>query len=270
MRNWSFLLGVCAVGFTAAAIQKAAYEPITADQKWESPYAKLELVGVCRASETDVSCWGPDRKPAKELTRKIKVAFEAKPTSLNVSFGKKTRIVILEATTGPYDAFRSHLSDIGSGKKSHELSTSMREQESGQGKEIAAYYITAANDQQTTSISSTITHTELPSDPVEFKVGAELTYLGSSYKIEGFVKAPLLSEVAVSSGEPRWVIALRVLGERHGEWPQFMPLQSGDIRIGAVNKSGSPIHIDGPTMERLPINAEWGGGGGVRGGVPPK
>ncbi len=272
MRKGSFLFVVCAVGFTVAAPHRDAYEPIIADQKWEAPYGKIELVGVCRASETDVACWGPDRKPAKVLTRKIKMAFEAKPTSLSVSFGKKTRIVILEATIPPYDAFRSHLSDIGSGKRSYELSTSMKEQESGQSKEIAAYYITAANDQKTTSISSTITHTELPSEPVEFKVGAELKYLGSSYRIEGFVKAPLVSETAITSGEPRWVVALRLLGERNGPWPSFVPLQSGDIRIGTVNKSGCPIHVDAPTLERLPTNSEWGGGGGGRvgGGPPPK
>ena len=69
---------------------------------YRGPEGKVELLGVCSVTETEIKCWGPDRKPQKEVLEMVKQRFESNESvSVPVKFGKKTRLAVFKFTIPP-------------------------------------------------------------------------------------------------------------------------------------------------------------------------
>lgn len=228
---------------------------------YRGPEGKVELMGVCSVSETEVKCWGPDRKPQQEVREMVLEAFKRNDhMSLPVTYGKKTRFAIFKFTHPSRSLAEGVVAE--SFGYPEEAWLDLGRSSSSNADAIRVSYhaatIRAPFDQKTGTVSASIFRTTPVSEPLEVKEGASISYLGSTIKIVKIVRSQLDPAVYGGSGLDRWVIYYSTTPELLSTQAWFAKNFDG-LDISAVDEAGNPIYVDPEILETL-SNPTYQGG----------
>lgn len=224
-----FLVGVCALALLGGVGQDGKYETISVSQNYDGEFGKVTLLGGCKYSEDQVSCWGPEGQSNADLAAKVKEAL-LRNGSTYIGFGKKNRIAVfkIEPKTTATGSLQSYLSGSHG---SFELNS-----DGGQVRTVGAI-IVAGTDEKTASVKLTINRFEPESKLLRLAVGEQLTYQGKTLKIVKIVK----SDLGSSDTRSRYVWTVYGTGAG-GYWNRKIVTKDG-INIPAVDKNGAPAFV---------------------------
>lgn len=254
MRRPSVILlsaGSTLIAATVAA--QLSTKPIEVSQKYVGPEGKAELVGVCKVSETEVGCWGPDRKPKSDLVEQLKAALEKQDYSnIPVRYGKKTRLLVFRFTLPPYNSARTEgvLNDHFTNGNSFDFRTSYSSEPDQPRVSMRAAIVTTEKSQQTASVALSISRSAPPSEPLKIEDGASVTYLGRTTKIVKIVKSQLDPAVYGVNAGNRWIVYFSGEGDGTAQL-SWSAVDKNDIPISAVDEAGKPIYVDPAVLTNL-------------------
>lgn len=232
-----------ALGFCAIAIQTG--KGVIAERSYDAGFGKVELLGVCRASEIEISCWNGDGKPALDLEAELKATFlTSDSTSVPTRYGWKTRIAVFRFTRESYDDPRGYiypyLNSAQSGftwpdHSSYQAPYSV----------IRSATIFAKPNEMTAQVTTSIVRKVPASEPLPAKEGAKIDYLGSTYAIQKILKTALDPVVYGREGAGRWLIGMTAGSKGGAPARVFWTAVGKDgLRIRAVDAVGNPVAVD--------------------------
>ncbi len=241
--GWVFVV----VGLFAAAFSMQAGKPIEADKSYDTGVAKVELLGVCRASETEVECWGPDGRLDETLREQLKDLFLRNEfDSVPVRYGTRTRVAIFRFTNPwNYDPRGTIEAYFQSSRGSLSWPNRMSSSEDPQRVEVRATVIFAKPHEQNGQVSTVIRKSAPPSKRMAIKEGASLDYVGSRFTVRKIAKVPADAPPTFGISGSRWTIVMTATNQLG------YPLQLGWTAIGkdglvirAVDAKGTPVLVD--------------------------
>ncbi len=227
--------------------QLAVRDPIKVNRSYTCEFAKIDLIGVCKVSETDVSCWNAEGKPDLKIRDMALTDFSRALMSLNLQYKRKTRVAFFRVV--PTLRPNSTLGYAG-------VSWINSSSDFGRN-EYGAYYdsskphvkgmvISGSPAQKTGSVFIKIDRHEPASDLLPVKVGARIEYLGAEIKITRILRSTLDPPPDDGERGPRWYIEIEAK-VRPFEWAA---MDKDGIRVGAVDGEGKPVYLDPSTPLR--------------------
>lgn len=245
-------------GCAVAAVCLQTPKDIVASQKYDAGSASIELVGVCKATETEAICWGPSGAPDAELEAQFRAGFTASEhRNLPLRVGSKTRVAVFKITNPGYSeraegAIDTHFSSTFGGYfdwPNRGVSSSGSEPRV----EYKAAVIMADPSETVGQVSTYIRRQEKPSARMPVREGARIDYLGTTYTIRKIVKTQLDPLVYAAQGANRWVIAMTAETKEgayrgQGGWAA---IDDSGLVVRAVDKDSNPVLVDPQTMVNL-------------------
>lgn len=212
----------------------------------------MELMGVCRASETEVECWNENGGPNAELTESFKTSFMTDNyRSIPIKYGQKTRVAFFKFTNPPYNDPRGTIDSHFQGNvNSFELSRNNQGFSSDEERTEyrGAILITKLTD-ITGKVSTTLRKNAPPSGRMAVKEGAELTYLGTKFTIRKILRAAADPSYMNIQGGSRWAVAMTAeTSETILRQLVWIAIGHDGLVIRAVDKDGNPAIVDPNTL----------------------
>lgn len=230
-----------------------AGQGLTAQRSFDNGTSKVELIGVCRASETDAECWNPDGTPNDQLTADFRLAFlKSDYKYLPVRYGSKTRVAVFRVTNPPSGQSETMVEGYFQNNRGNfDFDYSSSPSSGGPRVEIRTAVILAKPEDTTGSASTTIRHTAKQSDKLPMKAGSQLEYLGTTYRIAKIVKSTL-DPALYGAGSGRWMIAMTAdVKQTVRPGVGWTAIDKDGLVIRAVDKNGDPVVAD-PNMLSQP------------------
>jgi len=238
----------CLAVFTVGAI---AYQSATGAEgvrAYDTGFAKVELIGVCKATETEASCWDGEGKSAPDLEQDFKGAISSEHRYLPLRFGFKTRVAVFRITNPPYNDPRGTIDTYFQSSSGGSFDWPNRGTSSAEEVRVEirpAVIIAKLNDAEG-SASTTIRRTAAASKRIPLKEGASVNYLGSTFTIRKIIKSTADPATFINLGGTRWVVAM-TSNDKDGLPPtmSWVAIDNDGLVIRAVDKEGTPVIVSG-------------------------
>lgn len=256
-----FSLGV--LGQLGGFGQGTTEAAVIADKVYEAAAGKVELVGVCRVSETEVQCWDAAGKPTKSLEEETKKQFAKNSSSISIRYGKKTRIVFLKVTSTGNERNGTTIGDYFESNHGSFYINDDGGSEEGlvRSKLRAAVLMTDPTDKEG-QVKTSINEVFPTSESVKLVPDSTLNYNGVTYSFKKFVESPGKVSTFGETPSSRWAIAASTSGKvDRREYLNWTVFDKDGFLIRAVDKDGKPVYVDEDTMMRIQNR----GMGGIQG-----
>jgi hypothetical protein len=239
---WAAFAAVAAAGLQVTMAVKA-------DKKYEIGSSKVELIGVCKANETEVACWGPEGEPAPQIESELKAAFASGDyRTVPIKYGRKTRIAVFKTTNPPYGDPASTRIDPYFQSQNGNFDWPSRSTGAIAGalqEETRAVIITAGPTETTGQVSTSLTRNEAPSARIPLREGARLDYMGCSFTIRKITKTSLDLTAYDPAGSSRWAIAMTAkMPEGLRPNLSWAAIDESSLVIRTLDKDGNPVIAD--------------------------
>jgi len=248
--KWIFVAGLACAG---AAIAVQTGKQTSYSKHYRENGASIELIGVCRATETEVECWNEDGGPNPELQEEFKNSFAFRShQSIPIKYGQKTRVAFFKVTNPPYNDPRgnvsSHFQDVSNNWDLPRSESSSREGDN-RVEYRGAVLITKLNE-TTGTVRSTRTRSSLPSPRMAMKEGSSCNYLNAKFTIRKTVKGSVDPSYPYFQGQ-RWMIAMTSETSEAQNIPlNWTAIGHDGLVIRTVDKVGNPVLIDPATLQQ--------------------
>jgi|GEM_PF-5260583 len=223
---------------------------LTAIGKYKSADgATLEVVGVCRATDDNVTCWKLDGSDSKDLVGFIKADL-AKQAPANpyagaftFRFGRKNRIVIVKSTQ-PTGMVGASFAIVGVGARPNLGGFGMQTTESTVQGQTSHYELRACAEDlkaTTTTLHALEYQSAAPSKAIDCRMGANVAVNGETYTINTIVPQDKNTS-GPFNGLPSWIIRFKC--NRNGPSPSSVQLDFLDASGHAlqyVDPAGKPV-----------------------------
>jgi hypothetical protein len=255
MGRFRLVLGLAAAATVAVCLQGT--NEIVASKDYRTDFGSLQLMGVCKATETEGVCWGPNGERNADLEEQFKLAFAAADYRyLPLRPGQKTRVAVFKITNPPYDSSKASIEANFPSQYGGSFDFPYRGTSSMAGEprvEIRSATIIAKPSDTTAQVSTSIRREHAPSERMPLKEGASLEYLGTTYRIHKIVKTTLDPLVYAQAGSNRWVIAMTAETKEgsykgSGGW---VAIDEAGLVIRAVDKDGNPVVVDPMMLQNM-------------------
>lgn len=249
------------------AVQFGA-NPIEVERVFKSDFGSIELVGVCKATESTVNCWTPERKPFLDMETKVKKALGSR--MMDVQFCKKNRLAIFRMKLPPMNAQQPVR--LWEGMSGNAFAISSNGGDYNKPRDfITGVEIHAEPAALTGHVSTTITRSAPISDGLRLEAGQELVYQGFVYKVIQIVKSNL-DPVVYGIANPRWTIVMSAVKKGEvdpapyaaGNW---YAIDRDGLMVRGVDPEGKPVFVDGDELQRI---AMFHGSGQLKPGPDPR
>jgi hypothetical protein len=239
VKYWS---GVLIFALLPLSIPGQEPPEIRGSQRLVTADFSLELVGVCRVSETEVRCWGPRGEPAPTLEEELRAGFIVNDhTTLPIRYRQKTRIALFREIR-PEETMRSaHISLSARGHFSWPTNRS------GTSRPTAVILHAPLGD-TVAEVSGTIMRSAPSSEQLPLREGASMTYHGTTFTVRRISEgAERMNPIGRSRS---WRIDFTADGTRV---PQLSwgAIDGDGVPIRAVDSDGVPSAAD-PNMAFVP------------------
>ena len=234
----------CCVALAAAGALASQYEKIVeAVRNYDAGWAKIELLGVCKASETKAMCWDAIGKPAPKLEAEFKESFEYNDyRHIPLKLGRKTRVAVFKVTrtTSDDDQFGMNVnfqSNVGGdfdwsprGQSDH--------REPVQFKTVT--FVSKPAEKEGQALAN-LSHNFPTSEPLRCAEGESLNYRGTKFAIRKVGEAGSIPAHLGNTNNSRWVIAMTAEGrDKHAD-AYWTAIGHDGLAIQAVDPSGVPV-----------------------------
>jgi hypothetical protein len=240
-----------ALVFTAilAAVSVAAQDagrPIEAKLSYQTGESKVELLGVCKASETEISCWGPDGKAADpEVERNFRAALSNQTVSIR--FGMKNRVAIFKITN-PANPTGSSIQESMSAWDEAGSYFNLSFAQGNGGAErtsLCAVVFASPASAATGKARATVVRFHDRSERFPLKVGSSFSYLGRTYKVARIEEHAPAKGSTGRAAQRTWSIGITFSpATKTGEIiPNFTwtTIDNDGLAIRSVDSSGKPV-----------------------------
>ena len=238
----------CLAVLTAGAIAFQTTKGAEGVRNYDTGFAKVELLGVCRATETEASCWDSEGKPAPDLEQDFKGAISSEHRYLPLRFGFKTRVAVFRITNPPYNDPRGTIDTYFQSSSGGSFDWPNRSSSSSDEVrvELRPAVIIAKLTETEGSATTTIRRTAPASKRMPLKEGASIDYLGSTFTLRKIVKSTADQTTVVNFGGARWVVAM-TSNDKEGLPPtmSWVAIDNDGLVIRAVDKEGNPVLVSG-------------------------
>jgi hypothetical protein len=246
MRERNVLLGLFLA--TTSALAAQAGDDIRASQRYSIGQSSIELLGVCRVSETEVRCWGPKREPAPVLEEQLRATFiNQTHQTVPVRYGEKARIALFRFTNPTTSGQEPYIEQSFRGGGHFSWPSAMRSDDNRV--RVAATVIRAGLKDTVGEAVTSIRRTEPPSDRIPVNAGSSVRYLGTTYTIRQIIENKVEPTSTLSPTVTPWVIAMTAVGGAETRMNvNWVAIDDNGLAIRAVDSSGSPVYVDPNTL----------------------
>ncbi|HTQ10996.1 MAG TPA: hypothetical protein VMI31_13050, partial [Fimbriimonadaceae bacterium] len=219
--------------------------------------SKVSVEGVCKITESDVACWGPNGVTDADLTQRIKDAMVRQSTqggwspSITIQYGKKNRVVVFKMSQVQGTPSYINVQSVGSnrfygGGSNISLDQPMRSV--GPGKDYIHFQTQSVAEDPSAATTVARLQYMVPvkeQATIDCRAGASVEFGGETHTIES-ITAGGDREHEMMMPPPmqhmkEWTLKLK--STRTGAHPpmvQLMPLDSAGNTIGEVDEKGNP------------------------------
>jgi hypothetical protein len=207
---------------------------------YESGASRLEATGVCRMSETEISCWDMDGKVSKALTDLITTSATSVDTGITVRFGRKNRWLVVRRQ-GIRDALYEPLNVKMHGRFYF----------GDRNSSFGDMFAISTEPECTGKVNVAVTMHGMPgSPPVDLKLqkGQSIRYESVEVTVINWVPGERhgVGMHALPSGTPTWKIELQIRPAAIAEPPtlEFGAVGTAGQVVKDVDMAGNPVFID--------------------------
>ncbi len=232
-----------------ASIGAVSQLPDTSDvivkQNYKSEAGSIDLAGVCKPSESEISCWNGEGLPNDVLGAELTEVYKKGDITINMKYGHKNRLIVFDVDDRPDRrseaklVLQKHLSTpYGSSSSGYQLRNKYNENR-------MLINLAVPKDQVESQATTSLTEKLEPSPKLEFKLGARLEFFGAKFKIVKIGEKQPADDSGSRLGSPgaQWLVVLVREGAE-------TPLPQGiswtiygedGLQIRSVNSEGEPL-----------------------------
>ena len=238
----------CCLALASAAIAAGFQfeKTIEVDRHYDAGYAKIELLGVCKATETKATCWDANGKPAPKLAEEFKETFEyGDYQHIPLKLGRKTRVAVFRVTRAPSADEQAGIDANFQTTGSTIQWVTQRQRHYNDPIQLKTVTFLAKPAEKEGQAIASMRYTFPKSEPLRVAEGESLLYQDMTYTVRKFGPTDSAPHHLAYAGNLKWVIAMTAEGKEKRPEAYWTAIGHDGLAIQAVDPNGEPVFAPG-------------------------